>query len=344
MRPTMADVAEQAGVSTTTVSLVLNDRPGVSNGVRASVLQAVKELGYRLPRRRPFSTSAKTKTITIIHFAGSGIGQGAGVSGISINYVNGIQDYCQSQNVNWALIANYAEGDDQQVGYYLGESEKLVFDGLIMLETVSSESTLLQQAIRDGIPTVVVSRHWSHLPVTLVGQDHRQQAQLALDHLIGLGHRQIAFIAQDRDRVYEWFDIRLRCYTERMTRLGTFDQELIAIGADISETAKALVARRPDATAILAVNDSVAVVAMRGLLEAGLCIPEQLSVIGLDDSIPAPAGYPGLTTVAFPHYRVGQLAAEMLVRQLDDNDMLYSHVFVRSSLVERASCAPPRAS
>lgn len=262
------------------------------------------------------------------------------VSGISASYVNGIQDYCQNRSVNWALIANYHEGDDHHVGYYLVEEAKINSDGLILLEMQSDQSELLQQAMQSGVPLVVVSREWSYLPINIVSQSHYQQANLALNHLVALGHRKIAFLGRDLEQVYDWFKIRLRCYTDLMNSLGLFDESLVAVGPSVTQATRDLIARRPDVTAVFAINDRNAVSAMRGLRELGIDVPRQVSVIGLDDSVKPPADYPSLTSVAFPHYRVGYLAAEVLLRQIEDPELFYTQVFVQSHLVERESCAP----
>ncbi|MBN1584512.1 MAG: LacI family DNA-binding transcriptional regulator [Anaerolineae bacterium] len=340
MRPTMADVAEYAGVSITTVSLVLNDKPGVSGQVRNMVMRAVNELGYHLPERHSLRNSSDTKTITVIHFAPPGSQQGISVSGISASYMNGIQDYCQSRNVNWALIANYHEGDDHHVGYHLIEGDKLDFDGLILLEMQSDKSELLQQSIQGGVPIVVLSREWTHLPVSIVSQSHCQQANQALDLLVDLGHRKIAFLGRESEQVYDWFRVRLGCYKNLMTSLNLFDPSLIAVGPSATQSTRDLIARQPDVTAIFAINDRNAVSAMRALRELGIDIPQQVSVIGLDDSTKSPPDFPQLTTVAFPHYKVGHLAAEILLRQIEDPELFYTQVFVQSHLVERESCAP----
>jgi LacI family transcriptional regulator len=213
-----------------------------------------------------------------------------------------------------------------------------------MMEVRSRDNPLLCQAIQDNVPVVVVSRDWPDLPVNTVGQDHYQQANIALQHLVQLGHRKITFLAREVDRVYDWFKIRLACYRKAMSALGQGDeQDLIAVAPDPTQAVKSLLDRRPDVTAIFSVNDGNAIGAMRVLREMGLVVPEHISVIGLDDSTKPPPDYPGLTTVAFPHYKVGYLAAETLLRRIQDPELAYSRIFVRSYLVERASCAPPRA-
>jgi LacI family transcriptional regulator len=340
MRPTMADVAQRAGVSTSTVSLVLNDKPGVSEQTRAAVLEIAQELGYRLPRHYPDLPTQKT--ILVVHFASQGPDGGADLPVLAADYVGGIQDYCQGRSVNWALIAHYQEGKRQHVGVHLLERDALACDGLILIMPPSRESALLQQALRKCIPTVVVSRDWPDLPLSAVGQDHPQQARLAMNHLVQLGHRQIGFVAPSWACEYGWCQIRLDIYRETMAALDTYDPERIVIEPDVCQATQALLDRQPDVTAIFAVNDTAAVGVMRGLRARGIRVPEEVSVIGVGDDCPAPEGYPALTTIGFPSRKVGYLAGRLLLEQLDDEELAYGRIFVQSWVVERDSCAPPR--
>lgn len=343
MCPTMADVAEQAGVSISTVSLVLNDRPGISPEVRSAVLKAADDLGYRLPARRSSKPASETKAITVVHYAGPESVSTSEVSGLFVDFVTSIREFFQDQNVNWTLIANCREGDESNLGFHLLEGGQLSCDGMLIIGILSQHSFLVQQALEEDLPLVVLSRNWPEAPISTVSQDHCQQARIALDHLTGLGHRKIGFLARESDRHYGWFQARLACYQDTMAELGEeVGEELIAIGTDGAEAAKELMARRPDVTAIFAIHDENAVAAMQGLREIGLRVPEDVSVIGLDDSAKPPEGYPALTTVAFPHHTVGRLAAELLLKQIEDRTLLYSKVFVRSHLIERDSCSKPR--
>jgi LacI family transcriptional regulator len=336
----MADVAQRAGVSTSTVSLVLNSKSGVSEQTRAAVLSVAKELGYQLPRHRPDPSTQKT--ILVVHFASPGPGNGADLPVLAADYLGGIQDYCQGRSVNWALIAHYRERKGQHVGVQLLEREGLTCDGLIMIMPPSRGSALLEQALREGIPTLVVSRDWPDLPVSTVGQDHPQQAQLAIDHLVQLGHRHIAFVAPPWTRTYDWFEVRFETYRKAMIALGTYDPALVAVEPDVYQATQALSDCCPDMTAIFAVQDMWAVEAMRGLHAKGLRVPEDVSVIGVGGDYPAPKEYPALTTIGFPSRKVGYLAARQLLEQLQDEEIACGRIFVQSWLVERDSCAPPR--
>lgn len=150
-------------------------------------------------------------------------------------------------------------------------------------------------------------------------------------------------MAREIDRAYDWFSLRLACYKEVMTEMGEkVDEELIVVAKNGAQATQTLMSRRPDVTAIFAIHDENAVEVMRGLREMGLEVPHDVSLIGLDDSMASPEGFPGLTTVGFSHTKVGQLAAELLLKQIADENSHYSKVLVRSRLIERDSCAKPR--
>jgi LacI family transcriptional regulator len=204
------------------------------------------------------------------------------------------------------------------------------------------DGELLHALLARGLPVVALSRDWPDLPVSTVGQDHHQQAYIALDHLIGLGHRQIAFLATEDDCRHEWFAWRRECYEARMReRCGAVDPELVVVGEDCGLAARALLERRPDVTALFCVTDPNAVAAIHALQEAGLRVPQDVSVIGLDGVQLEPEGYPTLTTVAWPHFQAGRLAAEVLLRQIESHDLSFVKVALRSELVEGATCGPP---
>ena len=311
--------------------------------VRQAVIEAAEELGYRLPERRSARETSTSKSITVVHFADPVPSYSGEVGYLFTNYLDGIRDYCQGRNINWAFIANYAERDDRPLGYHLLADATLPRDGLILIGLSNGhESWLVRRLIADRTPTVVLSRNWPDLPISTVSQDHREQAHIAMDYLIGLGHERIAFIAGERDRHYDWFDWRLDCYRRAMNNLsGRTGEELIVVAKDGAEAAKTLMVRRPDVTAICAIYDDRAVEVMCGLSELGLSIPEDVSVIGLDNTCSSPEGYPELTTVGFPGKKLGSLGAEMLLKQMDDDEFRYSHIVVSSYLVERQSCAKP---
>ena len=345
MRPTMNDVAEKAGVSIGTVSLVLNDKPGISTEMRAAVMAAADDLGYRKPERRARVTEEQSAStsLLVVHFAGrEQPSDSVQLTGVLVDYVDSIQEFFQDQPVNLTLLTDYREDNVDSLGFRLLENRSLSTDGVVLIGPPDRDSRLLNRAIAEGVPVVVLSRYWPELPVSSVSQDHKDAAFIGLEHLLQLGHETIAFLATEVDRGFDWFEQRLACYRSALAARQILDEELIVIGTDGHSAAMDLMARRPDVTAIFCVHDEVAVRAMEGLQAGGYSIPADVSVIGQDDSAGHLSHLPALTTVGFPHRKVGQLAAELLMRQVHDDELAYAHVFVRSCLLQRETCVPPR--
>jgi DNA-binding LacI/PurR family transcriptional regulator len=340
MPPTMADVAERAGVSKSTVSLVLNDKPTVSSELRKAVLKAASELGYKLPARRTAKRSTETKSIVAIHYERHRSDPLA--ASIMLNYVAGIQAFVRDRDVHLTFVTE-ERSERNRFGYQLLDGPYLSADGAILMGwSARRDGEILHMLIDRGLPLVVLSRDWPDLPISTVGQDHHQQADIALDHLIGLGHRQIAFLAAEADRQHEWFEWRLESYGRKMQELhGQMDYDLVVVAEDCAEATRALAARREDVTAIFAITDPNAIAAIRGLHGAGLEVPRDLSVVGLDGAVTGVEDCPELTTVGWPHFQAGYLAGELLLKQIENQYLYFSKVVVRSELIEGATCGPP---
>lgn len=343
MRQTMAEIAEKVGVSISTVSLVLNDKPGISPDLREQVLRTAKEVGYRLPRQNYDKFSYEPRSVAVVHYSyPAKDGGNLPLSGIFIDFVSSIRNYFQDKNVNWTLITSYRDGDLNNLGYHLLDADRLSPDGLLIMGIHDQNSTLLQRVTAEAKPVVVLSRDWPGAPVSTVSQDHQRHPAIALDYLLGLGHRKIGFVARHVDREFDWFPIRLAVYRERMESLGLWDPGYVAVAEDAALATQALLTDHPDVTAIFAIHDENAVLVIKTLHEMGRKVPEDLSVIGLDNSASSPKGFPPLTTVGFAHEEVGRLGAELLLKQINNPEFAYGKLYVQSRLIERGSCAPPR--
>ncbi len=342
MRPTMADVAQKAGVSISTVSLVLNDKPGISSELRALVAKTVEEVGYRLPARSAVRLSSESKSITVVHYANPQSDTQAQISGVFMDFVASIRDYYQEKNVNWTLIANYRDGDHNNLGYHLLEADQPLPDGLILMGIANRNSSLLRRVLKEARPVVVLSRDWPELPISTVSQDHARHTSIALEYLVSLGHRKIAFVARNVDQEFDWYETRFRCYRDKMKSLKQWDESFVSVADNMDKATQAVLARHPETTAFFAVHDENAVTAMVTLSQMGYRIPQEMSVIGLDHSALSPKGLPALTTVGFAHDQVGRRAAELLLEQIGNPDFAYGKLFVRSQLIERSSCSSPR--
>ncbi len=336
----MDDIAKRADVSKSTVSLVLNQKPGVSTNLADVVRQAAEELGYRHPRQRG-RRAASSRCVAVVHAqSASKTDSSIEPTDLYLDYLTGIRTFAQTNDLNLSLIANYSEDDRQKLAFRLLHNDIRNFDGLIVMGgDAYQNSQLIRQIIEEKIPAVALSRYWPDLAISTVGPDYRQQVHLALDHLIALGHKQIAFVNSEDDQRFGWHLWRLNHYRETMRELhGHVDEELIAVGASGAEAVVSLLQRRPDVTAIFAINDERAVEALAGLQQLGLSAPQDISVIGQDNVVELMGDEPILTTVGFPHVDVGYLAGELLIQQMQSSVLSYSNLWVQCQLVERTSC------
>lgn len=352
MMPTMDDVARRAEVAKSTVSLVLNDKPGVSPALKDLVLQAAAELGYQQPKSRAqrrtnihgtiVNRAIVNRSIVVVHAQSNPkLAGNAEPTDLYLNYLNGIRAFAQTANINLTVIADYREEETNRLAFQLLHNSMPAFDGLIIMGGSARQNhQLIHQIMENGIPAVALSRNWPDLPISTVGPNYGQQVRIALEHLTSLRHRQIGFLASEHDQRFDWYRWRLDAYRQAMFELtGTVDEALIATGANGAEAITHLIQRRSDVTAVFAINDERAIEAFSGLQKLGLRVPQDLSMIGQDNVVELMGNQPTLTTVSFPHTQVGYLAAELLVKQMQNSAISHCNLWVQCTLVERASCA-----
>jgi LacI family transcriptional regulator len=338
----MDDVARRAGVAKSTVSLALNDRPGVSAELRQAILQAANELGYRLPASRPAKPASNHKTLAIVYHVVQE--SEAEPAGVALGYLNGIQGYTRPNQISLMVLTDHPGGAVQRFALQFLDQADPSPDGLIVMGAgLRRSSPFVAWAQAHEVPVVALSRNWPDVPLSTVSQDHTEQARLAMAHLTQLGHRKIGFLARSVDVDCDWYGIRLRCYREALEHVGeSFDETLVSLGEDGGKAATELLDRRPDVTALFGIYDQVAVQALVAVRALGIDVPRDLSIIGLDNVESPPAGYPALTTVGFSHFRMGHSAARLLVDQIEQPELNYARIVLHSSLFERETCAQPR--
>lgn len=327
-RPTIFDVAERAGVSKSLVSLVLRDGPNVSAAKRAAVLRAVDELGYKPNRAARSLVSQRTFTV------------GAVVSDLHntwyIDLLASVRAALTAHGLNLFLA------EDQQIETDASVLDAFVdagVDGLLCLGTLRPTDQLIRTA--QSLPTVVVSGRDPDLPtVDVVTGDDYEGAVKAVSHLVELGHRRIAHLA-GTGRAAE---LRIQGYRDTMRRNG-FEDEIQVEISDRSEAgdhraARALLVAPDRPTAIFANNDYAAVVAMSEARDAGLSIPDDVSVVGYDNSYLAQLGYIGLTTVDNNYVEMGRLAVQRLITRIETPAAPRTVTLLDPSLALRSTAGP----
>lgn len=328
-------LAEHLGLSSATVSIVMNRKPlsdMIPEETKKRIWDAAHQFKYRPNIIAKSLRQQRTYSIGVLLPEFS--------DGYSALVLSGIEDYLLQKGYAW-LAASHRHKDE-----LIQEYPHLLYtravEGLITVDTPYNENL--------PFPVVSVSGHRETEGVTNIILNHERAAELAIGHLYELGHRQIAFIkgqSFSSDTAVRWQSIRKVC-----KRLGfTPDSELTAQLEGISPSpepgyaaAKQLLATGSRFTAIFAFNDVSAIGAIRALQEAGLHVPDDVSVVGFDDIYGAAFHIPALTTIRQPLVKMGSLAAETLVARIASAETASATVEVEPELVVRESTAPPRTS
>jgi DNA-binding LacI/PurR family transcriptional regulator len=325
---TLKSVAEHVRLSPGTVSAVLNDAPSAKHlplHTRNRVLAAARELNYR---PNFFARSLRKKRTYTIGVITHDIGEGYGSL-----VVGGIENYARQKD--YFFVTGVHHHDPELFEKYSNLLVQRGVEGFITVDWNMKHSLAL--------PSVAVSGHGRHKGVTNVILDHGCAARLAMQHLVDLGHREIALMrgnAASSDSVDRWEAI-----CEAARDLGVDIRPELTVQLDMEDPspnlgypyAKELLARKRRFTALFAFNDISAIGAMRAFQEAGLRVPDDISVIGFDDIQSAAFHYPSLTTVRQPLFRMGEIAAQTLVERIEGRKDYPQEIAVEPELVVRES-------
>jgi DNA-binding LacI/PurR family transcriptional regulator len=327
-QPTLEDVARAAGVSRALVSLVMRDSPKVSARSRSAVVAAAERLGYRpnlmarnLAQRRTMTVGVILNDLHNPFFAevADGILQAADESDYSILFSSG--------RVRPAAEAHALEA-------FL----ELRLDGIILVGSRLPKAAIEQGAA--SVPLVTVGRRLRSSVVDSINNHEQEGASLAVDHLAALGHRHIVHIDGGRGA---GGPPRRSGYRRAMTAHGLRDR---VVGGDLTELSglravKALVRSGDMPTAIFAANDFSAAGALDGLGAAGLRVPEDVSVVGYDNTGLSAMHHIGLTTIDQPRSTMGRKAFRTLLERISGSRTTVRDQFVSPTLIVRRTTAPP---
>ncbi|MGI5192202.1 LacI family DNA-binding transcriptional regulator [Streptomyces sp. CA-288835] len=334
-RPTLADVAARAGVSTALVSIVMREAKGASAATRERVLQAAREIGYRPDARARLLRSQRSRLLGV---------QFGLQHPFHTDLVEGLYAAAEPAGYQIALSAVAAGRGEQRA------VETLLDDRCEALILLGPQAPAAQLARLAGqLPVVSVARRLRPsipgLEVVRTADD--KGARQAVDHLVELGHRDIAHI--DGGRAPGAAD-RRRGYRTAMNRHGLARHIRILPGGlteeDGADAARALMADRPHPTAVMAFNDRCATGVLDVFLRAGVAVPDDISVVGFDDSHLARLAHIDLTTVGQNIPRIAQLAVGRAIARLEadetaDETAAVGEQVIAPHLVVRSTTAPP---
>lgn len=325
---TIKDVAKRANVSTATVSRVLAGSDSVSEKLRIRVLESVDALGY-IPNQ--IGRSLRRQTTNIIGLIVTDI-----QNPFFTSIVRGIQDVFQEQSLV-VLIANSDENPKQEL-LHLQILHSQGARGLIFAPSRLDYHGL--EHIFNGWAVVAVDRIPINLGVDSVVVDNVAGAKTATEHLIGLGHHRIGFIAGIA-KVTTGQD-RLRGYLEALEKAGyPANDELIQDGffqqqGGFKAMQKLLDLPVPP-TAVVSSNNLMTLGALQAIHERCIKIPDEIAVVGFDDMAWTPSLQPPLTVVAQPTYEIGRQAASLLLERFENPGIPARNLILETELVIRAS-------
>ncbi len=331
---TLKAVAEHVGLTPGTVSAVLNNAPSsrsIPEHTKNRILVAARELNYR---PNFFAQSLRKKRTYTIGVIVEEIGDAYGSLVIS-----GIEQYLRQKNYFFLTVVH--RHDPDLLDRYAQILQERGVEGFITVDMRLREAP--------SLPTVAVAGHIPFPGVTNIILDHHHAARVALQHLLELGHRNVAFMkghAQSSDSEDRWkaiFDVAKDLHLE-------IDPEL-TVEIDIDDPtpqlgypfAKQLLERKVPFTALFAYNDLSALGAIRAFQEVGIRVPHDVSVVGFDDIQGAAYNTPSLTTVRQPLTRMGNLAAETLLERIEGNKDYPGEIAIQPELIIRESTAKRRA-
>lgn len=327
---TLKAVADHLHLTPGTVSAVINDSPAakhIPQHTRNRILEAVRELNYQ---PNYFARSLRKKRTYTIGLIANEIGDSYGGSVIA-----GVESYLRQKS--YFFLTGIHRHDPKLLETYSKLLLQRGVEGFITVDLNLPHSLPL--------PTVAVAGHRHLKGVTNIILDHDRAARVALVHLLELGHRRIAFmkgLPASSDSADRWKGI---CTVAGELGLEIDPELVVQIESDESSPelgypyAKTLLAQNKPFTALFAYNDLSAIGAIRAFNEAGLKVPDDVSVVGFDDIESAAFNNPALTTVRQPLRQMGEVAARALLERIEGNGNGIEEIPIQPELVIRQSTA-----
>ena len=332
VRTRLTDLAEQAGVSTATVSRVLNGKHGVSAQARQAVLAALDVLGYERPsklrgeRARLIGLFLPELQNPIFPAFGELVGGGLAQ--------NGYTPVLCTQSAGGITESDYIDLLLQQ-----HVSGVVFVGGQYTQEDASHEHYVRLAELK--IPTVLVSAPVAHLAFPTVSTDDAVAIELAWNHLVQLGHERIGLVLGPADHIPSRRKLDAARLSSERTGIALPEAHIVHshynLEAGQAATSRLLAA---GVTGVICASDPLALGAIRAVRRAGLRVPQDVSVVGFDDSALMNSIDPPLTTVRQPIEMMGQAAVDLLVNQIEGTGVQRDELLFEPELVVRGSTAP----
>ena len=325
---TLSDIAANIGVAPMTVSRVINRNGYVSEATRDKVLSAVKSMNYRRNGLARNLKRQRTETVGLV--------LGDISNPYSTELANAVREKLRNRGYNlFICISEHSATEDIAAFRSLVDHS---VDGMIVATRANTEGDeMLRDIVDSNLPVVVIGRDFDYPHVDYVAADNFKGGFEATQHLIDLGHKRIGFIGADISM--QGSLKRLKGYINALERHGFEIDERLVTGRKESDSGgsgystekmgyegmRRLLSLPVPPTAVFTRNDFTAIGAMTAIKEAGLSIPKDMAIVGFDDIPMAAHTSPRLTTVRQPMRLEGQLAADLLLGRIGDDELSPRH-------------------
>jgi len=332
---TIYEIAKIAGVSPTTVSKVINNYPDVSDKTRARIQKILNEENFLPNAQAQFLSTKKTWTLGIVYFEDLGVG-------LNHPFFSAVLEAFKKQADKHGYSLLFGSKNDRlKNDTFLEYFKYRSVDGIAIICTDPNDKETLE-LIESDFPIVVIDMFNKN--TSTVTSDNVEGCNLAINYLYDLGHRKIAHISGASYSDNWPSTIRKEGYIKAMNRLNLKILDgYIADGVnfDVSggyKAMKELLKLKERPTAVFASCDKIAIGAINAIKEAGLSIPEDISIIGFDDIELAKYITPKLTTIRQKCDEIGKTTVDLLVEQINQKAKLKINKIISVELMERDSC------
>ena len=331
-KSTIVDIAAASGVSVSTVSRILNNKPDVAEETRQRVLGVMDELGFAPQSAWQQIRSGRTRLIAM-HVPPE---FNPPAYRLIMAAALGVEDAGYSINIITRPLT-----DSELLGIFRGRQA----DGIILLEILADDRR--PQILRDhGFPFVMIGHRADNTGLSFVDVDIEGGVDLAVEHLAGLGHREVGFLTVDpvvKDKTYGFSTWALRAYEAACRRLGLASRPSVGGPTDAAMTAAALrvIDENPGITAFIAPQQQSVIGVLKAARARSLRLPDDLSLVGMLSESMSGLTMPPLTTVDFPADELGHIAARMILDQLDGGQTSAQQILLQPELIIRESTSAP---
>ena len=335
-RPTIADIADKAGVSKGAVSFALNGRPGVSDATRARILQIAEQMSWR-----PHS-AARALGASRVDSVGLVIARPArtlGVEPFFAHLLSGLQSGLSAHSISLQLLI--VENTEAEIEVYKRWASEHRVDGVILVDLTVRDPRI--DALRAlELPAVVIGGRGGKGALASVWADDRDAMLSIVDYLAALGHRRIAHVAGTPN--FQHTQRRIKAVRDAAPRLGLIDAPSLTTDfsdAEGAATTRRLLSQAVRPTAIVYDSDVMAVAGLGVATEMGVAVPSELSIVAFDESVLTRIVHPSLTCLSRDTFDLGRTVARTLLAAIADPGEARNVKTATPRLSVHESTAPP---